>query len=248
MDIKIWAHRGASGYAPENTLQAFELAQNMGANGIELDVQMTQDGQLVVIHDETIDRVSDGSGYVKDMTLSQLRQFNYNKTRPEYGHAQIPLLEEVLTLMKTSDMVINIELKTGIFFYKGIEKRVLELVKRMELNERIWYSSFNHGTLCRLKSEEPEAKTGILYADGLFDPVGYAKRIKASALHPALYNLKCPDLKEKCKREKMPIHAWTVNSKQDMQLCIQSGAQVVITNYPDKAREWLETIDKGEGK
>ena len=92
--IKVWAHRGASGYAPENTMAAFEKAVEMGADGIELDVQLTKDGELVVIHDETIDRVSDGSGWVKDYTYAKLIKHNFNRTHPEYEHAQIPTLEE----------------------------------------------------------------------------------------------------------------------------------------------------------
>ena len=90
----VWGHRGASGYAPENTLAAFEKAVEMGADGIELDVQLTKDGELVVIHDETIDRVSDGSGWVKDYTYAKLIKHNFNRTHPEYEHAQIPTLEE----------------------------------------------------------------------------------------------------------------------------------------------------------
>lgn len=90
----VWGHRGASGYAPENTMAAFEKAVEMGADGIELDVQLTKDGELVVIHDETIDRVSDGSGWVKDYTYAKLIKHNFNRTHPEYEHAQIPTLEE----------------------------------------------------------------------------------------------------------------------------------------------------------
>lgn len=246
MDIKIWAHRGASGYAPENTLEAFQLAEAMKADGVELDVQMTRDGQLVVAHDETIDRVSNGSGYIKDMTFFQLRQFDFNKTHPEYEHAKIPLLEDVLFLLRSSDMIINIELKTGLFFYTGIEERVLELTKHMGLNERIWYSSFNHGTLDRIRRKNPAAQIGVLYSDGLYNPVEYAKNIGASALHPAIYNLRCPELKEKCCIQKMQLHPWTVNTKKDMSLCVKVGAQAVITNYPDRAREWAESINKGE--
>ena len=85
-DTKIWAHRGASGYAPENSLEAFERAVRLGADGVELDVQMTRDGELVVIHDERIDRVSNGSGMVGEYTLSQLRQYDFNRTNPEFSN------------------------------------------------------------------------------------------------------------------------------------------------------------------
>ena len=143
---KVWAHRGASGYAPENTLEAFQKAIEQNADGIELDVQMTKDGELVVIHDETIDRVCEGSGWVKDFTYGKLCRFHFNKTHPEYEHAQIPTLEEVYALIKPTDLTINVEIKTGVVFYPEIEKRVLELTARMGMEERVLYSSFNHYT------------------------------------------------------------------------------------------------------
>ena len=120
--VKVWAHRGASGYAPENTMAAYEYAAALGADGIELDVQLSADGSLVVCHDETIDRTSDHKGYVKDYTLQELRSMSFGKLHPEYGagDAKIPLLEEVLAYVHDETrMVINIELKTGVFFYPG---------------------------------------------------------------------------------------------------------------------------------
>ena len=110
-ETKIWGHRGASGYAPENTLEAFRLAAQMGADGVELDVQLTKDGEIVVIHDEWIDRVSDGSGLVVNYTLEELKQFNFNKTHPEYANVcRIPTLREVLEELKDTGLIINIVL------------------------------------------------------------------------------------------------------------------------------------------
>ena len=113
MNTKIWAHRGASGYAPENTLESFELAIEQKADGIELDVQMTKDGELVVIHDETIDRTGNGTGRVQDHTLKELKALNFNKTHPEYASAKIPTLREVYELVKPSGITVNVEMKTG---------------------------------------------------------------------------------------------------------------------------------------
>ena len=118
MMTKIFAHRGASGYAPENTLEAFALAMEMGADGIELDVQLTKDGEVVVIHDEVIDRVSNGKGLVKDYTLVQLRKFSFDNHMEGYENISIPTLKEVLELVKASKMEVNIELKTGIYWMK----------------------------------------------------------------------------------------------------------------------------------
>ena len=134
---KIFAHRGASGYAPENTLEAFALAMDIGADGIELDVQMTKDGEVVVIHDETINRVSDGKGRVKDYTLVQLREFSFDNHMECYGHVSIPTLKEVLELVRPSKMDVNIELKTGIYWYPTLEEKVMEIVKNCGMEERV---------------------------------------------------------------------------------------------------------------
>lgn len=122
MKSKVWAHRGASAYAPENTLEAFRLGAEQGADGVELDVQLSKDGQLVVIHDETIDRVSDGHGYVRDYTLEELKKFVFNKTHPEYADARIPTLGEVYDLLKPLGLEINVEIKTGIYFTPVLKK------------------------------------------------------------------------------------------------------------------------------
>lgn len=234
---KIWAHRGASGYAPENTLKAFELAIDMGADGVELDVQFTKDRQIVVIHDETIDRVSNGSGRVVDYTLDELRQFSFNKTHPEYGNVGIPTLEEVLNLMKPTDLMINIELKTGINFYDGIEDSVLRLVERMGMQEQVIYSSFNHYSIVKIKELCPNAHTGFLYCDGTLHMAEYAQRYGVEALHPAQYNLQYIDLLPECRDRGIALHVWTVNSRTDLKQMVDLGVDAVITNYPDVAYE-----------
>ena len=146
---KVWAHRGASGYAPENTLDAFRKAVEMGADGIELDVQMTKDGELVVIHDETIDRVSNGKGWVKDYTYEELKKFNFNKTHLEYTKEEIPTLEQVYLLIKPTNLTINVEIKTGIasHIYNEKHKKARKRVKK-----------YNHNLIQLLKMYEKEKR------------------------------------------------------------------------------------------
>ena len=142
---EIFAHRGASGYAPENTMDAFKLAVKQGAEGIELDVQLSKDGIPVVIHDETIDRVTNGHGYVKDYTLEELKNFTIMKGKyQEYEHSKIPTLEEVLVYAKKENLTVNIELKTGIYWYPEIEEKTVDLVKKTKMEDLVIYSSFNH--------------------------------------------------------------------------------------------------------
>ena len=236
----VWAHRGASGYAPENTLAAFEKAVELGADGVELDIQLTKDDEIVVIHDEKIDRTSDGKGWVKDYTLEELRGFNYNRTKPEYEHADIPTMREVFELLKPTGLFINIEIKTGVFFYDKIEEKILALTKEMDMEDRVCYSSFNHYTVKRIHELKPDAEVGFLYADGPIDMPSYGEKYGVNALHPALYNLQYDGFIKECKEKGLKLNVWTVNEKEHMQLCCKYGVNAIITNYPDIAREVVE--------
>ena len=241
MNTKVWAHRGASGYAPENTLEAFELAAKQKADGVELDVQLSKDGELVVIHDEVIDRVTEGKGNVKDYTIRELKSFKANQTHPEYANAIIPTLEEVYDLLKPTGLEINVELKTGIYFYADIEKTLLKLAREKGMEDKIWYSSSNHYSLIRLKELEPSVRTGILYADGIVNVWDYAKKtVGADALHPFFYNIQYPGYLEKSRALGLETHAWTVNEEKDMRALAKAGIEAIITNYPDKARKIIE--------
>ncbi|MCR5230012.1 MAG: glycerophosphodiester phosphodiesterase [Solobacterium sp.] len=237
MKYEVWGHRGASGYAPENTLTAFKMAEDMGADGIELDVQMSKDGVLVICHDETIDRTSSGTGFIKDMTFEELRKYNYNKTHPEYEHADIPTLEEVLALVKPGKMIINIELKTGIFFYPGIEEKVVALVKQYGMEDRVIYSSFNHYSAKHIHDIDPGARTAFLYEDGPIDMPEYAHRHGVNAIHPALYNLQYENIMEDAAKYGLEVNVWTVNTEEYVRFCMMKGVHGIITNYPDMARK-----------
>lgn len=235
MKTKVWAHRGASAYAPENTLEAFLLAAEQGADGVELDVQLTKDGEMVVVHDEEIDRVSDGSGFVKDYTLAELKTLNFNKTHPEYQDVKIPTLREVYEALKPTGMTINVELKTGIFWYKDLEKKVLELTKEMEMEDRVIYSSFNHYSIQQMKKIVPEAETAYLYSDVILNVAEYAKNTKVDGLHPAVYHVKMADFLKEYLGSNLNVRVWTVNEKADMKWLIDAGVTAIITNYPDMA-------------
>lgn len=236
MKTKVWAHRGASGYAPENTLEAFELAAKQQADGVELDAQLTKDGEIVVLHDETLDRTSDASGFVRDYTLAELKKYRFNKTFPEYKDAVIPTLAEVYELLRPTGMEINVEIKTGIFFYPGIEEKLHKLEQEMGMKGKIIYSSFNHYSVMKMKKLDPEAKVGLLYADGFQDVPGYAARLGADALHPALYNLQYEGFLEECRKRGLLLHVWTVNEEEEMRYLVREGIDAIITNYPDVAR------------
>lgn len=232
--MKVWAHRGASGHAPENTLPAFELAHMMGADGIELDVQLTRDGVPVVIHDERIDRVSDSTGLVKDYTLEELRKFNMSKNFPAYGKIAIPTLEEVYELVKNTDLVINLELKNSTIFYEGMEEKVLRLAEEKGLADRMIYSSFNHYSMRRVKQLLPSARIAFLYSDGFLDMGDYASRYGAYAVHPSVKNTEYPDMVRECHGKGIKVHVWTVNEETDFEKMRRLGVDAVITNYVER--------------
>lgn len=244
---RIFAHRGASAYAPENTIEAFALAMEQGAEGIELDVQLTKDGEVVVIHDEAIDRVSDHTGLVKDYTLAELKKFDFSNHMAAYKGAKIPTLKEVLKLVKPGTMEVNIELKTGIYWYPGIEEKVLEIVKEMDMQERVIYSSFNHYTVQKIRDLDKNAQTAYLFSDVILDVEQYAKSTGVDGLHPPIYHLHMADFWKKYKESGLKVRVWTVNSYEFLKEFIEKGIDAVITNVPDKAlkiRKELENAKK----
>lgn len=243
-NTKIWAHRGASAYAPENTLEAFEMAVKQQADGVELDVQRTRDGMLVVVHDETIDRVSDGFGYVKDYTLKELKKLHFNRTHPEFADARIPTLKEVLELLEPTGLTVNIELKTGIIRYKGIEEQVLKLVHKMDMEDRVIYSSFHHPSVVKIKKLDETAKTGILYSDGWIRVPSYASKLGMDCIHPAVWHMKSKKLMEQAKEKHLAVHVWTVNEPEMMEELIRQKVDAIITNKPDLCRAVLEKGNK----
>lgn len=241
---KIFAHRGASAYAPENTVEAFALAMEQGADGIELDVQMTKDGQVVVIHDETIDRVSDGTGAVRDYTLEELKKFHFSNHMENYENAVIPTLKEVLDLIKSSNMLLNIELKTGIYWYPNLEEKTIELVKEAGMEDRVIYSSFNHYSIKKILELNPHAECAFLYSDVILNVDKYAKNAGVCGLHPAVYHLKMAEFLKEYQESGLKVRVWTVNKKEDMEKFIKADLEAVITNYPDKALEIRNALQK----
>ena len=233
----IFAHRGASGYAPENTLEAFQLAVTQRADGVELDVHLTKDGELLVAHDEKIDRVSDGSGWIHQMTVQQIKRYDFNRLHPEYEGAKAPLLSEVYELLKPTGLAINVELKNTLILYPGMEEKLLALAAKMGMEDRILYSSFNHPSMLYLKSIDSTAKCGLLYDCLLIDPAGYAAAAHMDALHPRYHQvLNEEDYCQKAHQKGIKVNTWTVNFERDMKRVAALNADAIITNYPDRAK------------
>lgn len=241
---KVWAHRGAAGwdeqYAPENTINSFEKAVKMGADGIEFDVQLTKDNEVIVIHDERIDRTSHEKGWVKDFNLAELKKINFNKTHPKQGFVEIPTLKEVLELMKKNEIDINIEIKTGLIYYDKIEDKIYENVELMGFSERVTYSSFNHYSLKRIKNIAKKANVALLCMENFIDIPRYSNLFNAVAINPSLSLVKKNNIIEECHNNSLEVNVWTVDSKADMRSMCEMEVDGFFTNCPDNARKIVD--------
>ncbi|OPX43858.1 putative glycerophosphoryl diester phosphodiesterase 1 [Ruminiclostridium hungatei] len=244
MNTLIWAHRGASAQAPENSMEAFRLANRQQADGIELDIHMTRDGHLVVAHDETIDRCSNGSGRIIDMTLKELLTYDFSNHMDGYRNIRIPTLEEVLHFVKGTRLTVNIELKSGLVTYEGIEEKAIRLVSDMGMKKRVLYSSFNHHSLMLIKKIDRAIPIGLLYTEALVDPQLYALRIAAEAVHPFYYTLAVPGTVRKCRENGIMVHPWTVNTQEHMTWMYKEEVNAIITNYPALALDVKKRLNK----
>lgn len=233
----IFAHRGFSGYYPENTMLAFQkTAEESLADGIELDIQMTKDGELVIMHDETLDRTTNGSGYLKDYTLEELKTLSVGvNVKGFFPRQTIPTLREYFTWLKTTKLITNIELKTSVFEYKGIEEKLIAMVHELGLEEQIWYSSFNHYTIAKVKELMPEAKCGLLMDTWLMNVGSYAASQNAATVNACSWFCCKEGVAEDLHAHGIKLQAWTPNDADLMKKLVDCGTDVLITNFPDIA-------------
>ncbi|MGX9290126.1 glycerophosphodiester phosphodiesterase [Bacillus sp. A015] len=235
---KIFAHRGFKGIYPENTMIAFEHALHSGADGIELDVQLTKDGRLAVIHDEKLNRTTDMKGLVKDHTYEELKAGDASHSfYEETGAVSIPLLEEVLELVaQQSSLIINIELKNSIYRYPGIEEKVKEQIEHFQIEDRVLVSSFHHGSLALFHKLMPQIELAVLTMDVIHQPEMYLKTIPARGYHP---NIKGAGVTKEVVSALRAAHQvmrpFTVNSEQQMQKMFSLGVDGIFTDFPDRA-------------
>ena len=235
-----YAHRGFSGEYPENTMIAFEKALEVGCEGIENDVHLTKDGVLVIIHDEEIDRTGNASGWVKDMTYEELCKVDFsNKFHDKVGFQKIPTLDEYLTLVKDKDIITNIELKTGIWEYPGIEQAVYDKLKEYDYCDKVIISSFNHESVKRMKEIAPEIKCGLLTATWILEAGEYVQKHGFECYHPVFVMLK-PELVGDLRAHGIEINTWTVNEEEHIGWMIDARVDGIIGNYPNRVNKPIE--------
>ena len=235
------AHRGASAYAPENSLEAFALAIEMGAHGIELDIYETADGGLVIHHDNNIKRMSGVDAKISETDFATLRTYNFaGEYREKYGFVKIPEFREVLELFKPTNMTINVEMKEGSVNYI---RDIAALVKDFGMEEQVIYSSFDHFKLQRVRDYNPHAYTGALYSFNMACPWEYAKAAGFDALHPSydqIYKFKQEfgiDYIAEAHALGIEVNPWTANKPVIIANLVEWGSDHIITDVPDIALE-----------
>lgn len=234
----IIAHRGASEQAPENTLEAFELAVKMQADGIETDAYLTRDGRIVLCHDIRLERTSNAQGRISEYDLQELKQFDFGYHF--YGGRRgirIPTLEETFGLLKSTDLMLNIEIKDGSSELPGM---LLRLAEGFGMASRILYSSFDHLQLERIKRMNPNARIGVLYGMKelpLVHAAQYAALMGADALHPRASLMQLfPNLVEEAHALGLMVNPYTVDSEAEAIDLTARGCDALITNRPDVVR------------
>jgi len=233
----IFAHRGASAHAPENTLAAFELALAQNADAIELDVKLSADGHAIVIHDATVDRTTGSHSRVKDLPLRELRALDAGSFFSEKFHGEkIPTLEEVFETVGKRTL-INVELTNYSTPRDQLVETVCMLVRKCGLQEHVIFSSFFASNLSKAQTYLPEVPRGLLAFDGWLG--AWARSFgfnfgKYQALHPYMTDVTSQQV-QRVHRLNRRIHVWTVNAAEDMRRLFQWGVDGIFTDDPQLA-------------
>lgn len=231
------AHRGFSGKYPENTMLAFKKAYEAGCDGIELDVHLTKDNVMVIIHDEDIARTTDGKGLVKDFTYAELRRFDASAGfTGQYGFNPIPTFEEYAAWVKSLPIFTNVEIKNSVYYYDGLEEALIEMIRKNHLEDRIVFSSFNNASIMKCKALAPEIECGFLMEGCIGNAGAYVKKMGVECAHPDWHKLTDEEIAG-CKAHGIKINTWTVNEEKEMIRLRDLGIDSIISNYPDICRK-----------
>lgn len=235
----IIGHRGAAGHAPENTMASFWLAHEFGAHAVELDTTLSKDGELVVIHDDTLDRTTDGKGAVSEMTVKELKQYDAGRWyHPRFEGERIPTLEEVL-LQLPEHFIVDIEIKGS--SDGKLEERLAQLLVQCNRVETVFVCSFRHKSLHYLKRLLPEVKVGLGYTADVVDHIVFANNftLPLYSLHPHHALIGLHEIRAAVEQN-IEVYPYTVNDPETMKALIAAGASGIITDYPDRMHELLK--------
>jgi glycerophosphoryl diester phosphodiesterase len=257
----VVAHRGASGERPEHTLAAYELALQEGADGVECDVRLTRDGHLVCVHDRRVDRTSNGSGLVSEMTLAQLRELDYGTWHPssQSGSADTRLLtlDDLVKLVLdwNRPVKIFIETKHPVRYGALVESKVLALLHRYGVASpasadlsRAVVMSFSAAAVWRIRRAAPMLPTVLLGETSRFLGGSAATTVGATAVGPSISTLReHPELVDRAAAQGRALYCWTVDHYEDVRYCRDLGVAWVATNHPGRTKDWLQNGLTGVG-
>ncbi len=243
----VLAHRGANTYAPQNTLPAFSKAIQFNADGIETDVHLCKDGEIVICHNYTVDATSNGSGLIDEMTLAQLRNLDFGSYfSKDFSGVTLPTLSELLELTKNMKL-INIEIKPP-QKDNDLVKRVVEEIYKFGIEKNSIISCFDPECIRLVKELDPALKTGLLYEKSelgdeimRFGVAKYCMQLKADAAHPEYFLIDESDVKD-LHANGIAVNPWTVNEREDIIKYTRWGCDALITDVPDFCRKVLEEI------
>jgi len=225
-------HRGAKAHAPENTMASFQKGADMGVDAVETDVQLSKDGEVVLIHDYTVDRTTNGRGFVKDMTLAELKTLDagswYDTT---YAGERILTLAELLVWAK-GRVGVALEIKNGPIYYPGIAEKTIRLVRQHGMKRQVILISFDHFVLREAKQIAPEIATGILYVGGLVDPVAAARAALADSLNPH-WAYVTPELVRTAHAAGLAISAWNPDDAATLRALSDMGVDSAGSDSPE---------------
>lgn len=233
--VLVIAHRGASGYAPENTMAAFRRAVAQGVTFIETDLQLSRDARFVAIHDETLERTTNGKGNVHYFTLAELRRLDAGSWfSSEFAGEPIPTLEDILDFSKKNDVVFYLELKPGSSW--GGEHALIGALRESGEIPRVVVISFNAAIVQKLREIEPTLMTGLLYDGQLERPIDKALEVGARQL-AVRGDLVTPALLAQARSKDLQVVCWTVNHGVHMRMLVEAGVDGIMSDYPDRLLE-----------
>ncbi len=236
----VIAHRGASAVAPENTMAAFRRAQAMGADCIETDLHLSRDGRLVIVHDATLERTTNGSGPVKNHTLAELRELDAGRWFGEdFAGERLPTIDELLEFAGPADLSLYLEIKGGAGY--GVERAVISALRGRKESKAAVVLCFDPSVLDRIHQLDRLLMTGLLFDSDPAENVREAVRVGARQIGPR-GDCITPELIADAHRRGLKVVAWTINEPAQMRALASAGVDGIITNHPDRLAAVRDTL------
>jgi len=235
----VLGHRGAAGHAPENTMISFKKGIECGSDMLELDIHVSSDGEVVVMHDSDVVRTTNGKGPIENMTLAEIKKLDAGiKFDPKFAGERVPTLKEVFDYTKGRIPVV-VEIKGDPFPTPGVEEKLVKILRDFNIVEETMAIAFHHSCLKRLKEIEPRLKTGVLYVAEIVDPLALAKMVGADSLRPG-WQYWTKDYVGKVQAAGLSASTWNANTRDVMDRLVPMGFASIGADFPDRLRAYID--------